>query len=161
MGAADRHASSGIARNLARAAANSAAHGQRAGKWRVVRRALRVSRPAMANNRRRRVLVVMIPAPRPIRAVQRARLWAITWTASQAPLAANFPDGRWFARPAVGAAEPRPRPARDWLPRIPELADAEIVWIGEDKDAFNRPFALDAAILTAKDEEQVRPSRGG
>ena len=52
-------------------------------------------------------------------------------------------------------------PPRDWLPRIPELADAEIVWIGEDKDAFNRPLALDAAILTAKDEEQVRPSRGG
>ncbi len=30
------------------------------------------------------------------RAVQRARLWTITWTASQAPLAANRPEGRWF-----------------------------------------------------------------
>ena len=37
----------------------------------------------------RRVLVVAICSPRPIRAVQRARLWAITCTASQAPLAAK------------------------------------------------------------------------
>ena len=37
-----------------------------------------------------------------MRAVQRARLWAITWTASQAPLAANFPEGRWF-KPTPGS----------------------------------------------------------
>ena len=37
--------------------------------------------------------MVTIPSPRPIRAVQRARLWAMTCTASQAPLAANLPDG--------------------------------------------------------------------
>ena len=30
-------------------------------------------------------------------AVQRARLCAITWTASQAPLAAKRPDGMWFS----------------------------------------------------------------
>ena len=41
--------------------------------------------------RRRRVLKFC--SPRPIRAVQRARLWAITCTASQAPLAAKRPDG--------------------------------------------------------------------
>ena len=43
-------------------------------------------------------------SPRPMRAVQRARLWAITpyrvrgrlWTASQAALAAKRPEGRWF-----------------------------------------------------------------
>ena len=35
-------------------------------------------------------------SPRPMRAVQRARLWAITWTASQAPLAGKWPEGRWF-----------------------------------------------------------------
>jgi hypothetical protein len=40
-------------------------------------------------------VVVTIHASRPIRAVQRARLWAITWTAGQAPFAANLPDGRW------------------------------------------------------------------
>ena len=44
----------------------------------------RVSRPAKEKNRRRRVLVVMVRSPRPIRAVQRARLWAITCTANQA-----------------------------------------------------------------------------
>ena len=36
-------------------------------------------------------------SPRPMRAVQRARLWAITCTASQAPLAAKRPEGRWFS----------------------------------------------------------------
>ena len=34
--------------------------------------------------------------PGPMRAVQRARLCAITCTASQAPLAAKRPDGMWF-----------------------------------------------------------------
>ena len=42
-------------------------------------------------------LGVAIRSPRPIRAVQRARLWAIVWTASQAPLAAKRPEGRWFS----------------------------------------------------------------
>ena len=39
-------------------------------------------------------LVVTIRSPRPMRAVQRARLCAITWTASQAALAAKRPEGR-------------------------------------------------------------------
>ena len=85
-------ARSGIARNLARAVRNSVAHGQRAGRWSVVRRAEWVSRPTRLNSRRRTVLAVMIPAPRPSLAVQRAMLWAMTCTASQAPLAANFPS---------------------------------------------------------------------
>ena len=45
--------------------------------------------------------MVAIRSPRPIRAVQRARLWAIVWTASQAPLAAKRPEGRWFSPDAV------------------------------------------------------------
>ena len=45
----------------------------------------RADRPAREKNRRRRV-VVAICSPRPI---SRARLWAITCTASQAPLAAK------------------------------------------------------------------------
>ena len=49
------------------------------------RRAELVSRPAREKKRRRRVLVVTTCSPRPMRAVQRARLCAITWTASQAP----------------------------------------------------------------------------
>ena len=36
-------------------------------------------------------------SPRPMRAAQRARLWAITWTASQAALAAKRPEGRWLS----------------------------------------------------------------
>ena len=44
-----------------------------------------MSRPAREKKRRRKVLVVAIGSPRPMRAVHRARLWAITWAASQAP----------------------------------------------------------------------------
>ena len=84
----------GIARSRVRAAEKSIAQGQRAGRWSVTRRAERVSRPGRLNKRRRRVLVVTMPARRPILAVQRARLWAMTCTASHAALAANLPDGR-------------------------------------------------------------------
>ena len=86
-----------MARSRAKARLNFSAQGQRSGRCRVNRRAERVSRPAREKNRRRRVLVVAIRSPRPIRAVQRARLWAIVWTASQAPLAAKRPEGRWFS----------------------------------------------------------------
>ena len=92
-----RQAGSGIACSRARARLNCSSQGQRRGRCRVNRRAERVSRPARAKNRRRRVLVVTICSPRPRRAVQRARLCAITCTASQAPLAAKRPEGRWFS----------------------------------------------------------------
>ena len=55
----------------------------------AARRAERLSRPAIEKKRRRRVLVVTTCSPRPMRAVQRARLCAIIWTASQAALAAK------------------------------------------------------------------------
>ena len=45
--------------------------------------------------------MVTICSPRPMRAVQRARLCAIACTASQAPLAAKRPEGRWFKPDAV------------------------------------------------------------
>ena len=54
-------------------------------------------RPARAKTRRLRVLVVTICSPRPMRAFQRARLQAITFTASQAALAAKRPDDIWFS----------------------------------------------------------------
>ena len=92
-----RQAGSGMARSRARARLNCSSQGQRLGRCRVIRRADRVSRPTREKNRRRRVLVVTICSPRPMRAVQRARLWAITCTASQAPLAAKRPEGRWFS----------------------------------------------------------------
>ena len=73
-----RQAGNGTARNRERAQLNWVAQGQRCGRCRVRRRAERVSRPAREKNRRRRVLVVTTCSPKPIRAVQRARLWAIT-----------------------------------------------------------------------------------
>ena len=85
MAVVRRQEGRGSARNLARAPLNWASQGQRWGRCKVRRRAERVSLPAMEKKRRRRVLVVTICSPRPMRAVQRARLWAITWTASQAP----------------------------------------------------------------------------
>ena len=84
-------------RSRARARLNWVSQGQCLGRCKVRRRAERVIRPARAKNRRRRVLVVTICSPKPMRAVQRARLWAITCTANQAPLAANRPDGMWFS----------------------------------------------------------------
>ena len=93
-----RHqAGSGRARSRARAQLTFSSHGQSRGRCRVNRRAERVIRPTRAKNRRRSVLVVTICSPRPMRAVQRARLWAITCTASQAALAAKRPEGRWFS----------------------------------------------------------------
>ena len=92
-----RQVGSGKARSRARARSNWVSQGQRFGRCSVRRRAERVSRPAREKNRRRRVLVVTTCSPRPMRAIQRARLWAITCTASQAPLAAKRPEGRWFS----------------------------------------------------------------
>jgi len=57
-------ARSGMARNRASAAVNSAAQDQRAGRWSVIRRAERVSRPTRPNRRRRSVLAVTMPQER-------------------------------------------------------------------------------------------------
>ena len=92
-----RQAGSEMARSRARARLNWVSHGQRCGRYRVRRRAERVIRPARAKTRRLSVLVVTICSPRPMPAGQRARLCAITCTASQAALAAKRPDGRWLS----------------------------------------------------------------
>ena len=91
-----RQAGSGMARSRARAETNWVSQGQRRGRCRVSWRALRVILPARERKRRRRVLVVATVSPRAMRWVQRARLWAMTCTASQAPLAGKRPEGRWF-----------------------------------------------------------------
>ena len=91
-----RQAGNGRARNRAMARVNWVSQGQPCGRCKVRRRAERVSRPAREKKRRRRVLVVTTPSSRPMRAVQRARLWASTWTASHAPLAGKRPEGRWL-----------------------------------------------------------------
>ena len=92
-----RQAGSGKARRCAKARLNRGSQGQRCGTCRVRRRAERVIRPARPKKRRLRVLVVTICSPKPVHAVQRARLRAITSTASQAPLEAKRPDGIWFS----------------------------------------------------------------
>ena len=83
-----------MARNRAKAERNWVSQGQRLGRCSMRRRALRVMRPAREKRRRRRVLVVATVSPRAMRPVQRARLWAMTCTASQAPLAGKRPEGR-------------------------------------------------------------------
>ena len=77
---------SGRARSRARALLNWFCQGQPWGRCKVRRRALRVSRPAREKKRRRRVLVVATGSPSPMRVVQRAKLWAMIWMASQAAL---------------------------------------------------------------------------
>lgn len=92
---------SGRARNRARALLNWFRQGQPWGRCRVMRRALRVMRPAREKKRRRIVLVVVTGSPSPMRVVQRAKLCAMTryrvrgglCTASQAALAGKRPDG--------------------------------------------------------------------
>ena len=88
-----------MACSRAKARLNWVSQGQRRGRCKVRRRAERVIRPTRASykTRRLRVLVITVRSPRPIRAVQRARLCAITCTASQAPLAAKRRDGMWFS----------------------------------------------------------------
>ena len=83
-----------MARSRARARVACSAQGQRRGRCKVRRRAERVCRPAVEKKRRLRVLVVTSCSLSPMRATQRARLWAITWMASQVALAAKRPDGR-------------------------------------------------------------------
>ena len=74
---AGRQAGSGMACSRAKARLNWVFQGQRRGRCKVRRRAERVIRPTRAKTRRLRVLVITVLSPRPIRAVQRARLCAI------------------------------------------------------------------------------------
>ena len=64
---------------------------------------MRVSRPAREKKRLRRVLVVASCSPRPMRVVQRAKLWAMTWTASQAPFGRLRIGGKTARRQVVEA----------------------------------------------------------
>ena len=71
---AGRQAGNGMACSRAKARLNWVSQGQRRGRCKVRRRAERVIRPTRAKTRRLRVLVITVRSPRPIRAVQRARL---------------------------------------------------------------------------------------
>ena len=143
-----RQAGSGIARSRARARLNWVSQGQRWGRCRVKRRAERVSRPARAKNRRLRVLVVTICSPRPMRAVQRSRLWAITCTASQAPLAAKRPEGRWFS------------PTPYFRSRIAFSISAWRRWSASSSRVFSVPVGAEAVIAVGGEEGQLGTGRG-
>ena len=94
---AGRQAGSGMARSRAKARVNWDSQGQRRGRCRV-RAARRAGDPShQSEDPPPEGLGGYGPFAQTNRAVQRARLWAITWTASQAPLAAKRPDGMWFS----------------------------------------------------------------
>ena len=144
-----RQVGSGMARNRARARLNFSCHGQLLGRWRVSRRAERVIRPARAKTLRRRVLVVTIRSPRPIRAVQRARLCAITCTASQAALAAKRPEGRWFS--------PTPY-LRSRMAYFLDLGVAAVVSL--QFQGLPVPVGDEAVIAVGGEESQLGTGRG-
>ena len=143
-----RQAGSGIARSRARARLNCCSQGQRRGRCRVNRRAERVSRPAREKNRRLRVLVVTICSPRPSRAVQRARLCAITWAASQAALAAKRPEGRWF------------NPTPYLRSRIAFSISAWRRWSASKFPGLPVPVGDEAVIAVGGEEGQLGTGRG-
>ena len=148
-----RQAGDGRARNRARARLNWFFQGQRFGRCKVRRRAERVSRPAREQKRRRRVLVVTTCSPRPMRAVQRARLWAITWTASQAP----------FGRLRIGGEAARgemvePDAVLEVANGVLDLGVAPMV--GLQCQGIAVPVG-DAAVIAVVDEEgQLGTGRG-
>jgi hypothetical protein len=66
-------------------------------------------------------------------------LWAITWTASQTPLAANFPDGRWF----------KPTPYFQVADRVLDLGMAPMVGLEDEGRAV--PVGADGVVPAMKD----------
>ena len=138
----------GSARNRARARLNWFSQGQRWGRCKVRRRAERVSRPARGKKRCRRVLVVTICSPRPMRAVQRARLWAITCTASQAPLAGEAARGEMV----------QPHAVLEVSDGILDLGVAAMV--GLQCQGFPLPVGDEAVIAVGGEEGQLGTGRG-
>ena len=105
-------------------------------------------RPAREKNRRRRVLVVTTCSPRPMRAVQRAMLSAITCTASQAALAAKRPEGRWF------------NPTPCLRSRMAFSISAWRRWVGLQFEHLPVPVGDEAVIAVFGEEGQLGTGRG-
>ena len=80
--------------------------------------------------------------------VQRARLWAITCTASQAPLAAKRPEGSWF----------RPTPYLRSRMAFLDLGVAAVV--GLQFQGLSVPVGDEAVIAVGGEEGQLRTGRG-
>ena len=107
----------------------------------------------MEKKRRRRVLVVTICSPRPMRAVQRARLWAITCTASQAP----------FGRLRIGGEAARgemvqPHAVLEVSDGVLDLGVAPMV--GLQCQGFPLPVGDEAVIAVGGEEGQLGTGRG-
>ena len=107
----------------------------------------------MEKKRRRRVLVVTICSPRPMRAVQRARLWAITCTASQAP----------FGRLRIGGEAARgemvqPHAVLEVSDGVLDLGVAPMV--GLEIQGFPLPVGDEAVIAVGGEEGQLGTGRG-
>ena len=83
-----------------------------------------------------------------MRAVQRARLWAITWTASQAALAAKRPEGRWL------------RPTPCLRSRMAFSISAWRRWAGLQLQGIPGPVGDEAVIAVAGEEGQLGTGRG-
>ena len=143
-----------MARSRARARLNWVSQGQLWGRCRVRRRAERVIRPAREKNRRRRVLVVTTCSPRPVRAVQRARLCAITCIASQAALGVaqslrrNGPTACGSAPRRTSGLEWRSRPrhgggGRPPAPGFPvPVGDEAVIAVGGEEDQLGTGSGL-------------------
>ena len=117
----------------------------------------------MEKKRRRRVLVVTICSPRPMRAVQRARLWAITCTASQAPLAGKRPEGETLALEAdhrrhAEIGETSSTAIADINRCLRELLRE---YNEQEREAINRHLDVLRDSLELKDDDVIRFVLGG
>ena len=86
--------------------------------------------------------------PGQCRAGQRARLWAITWAASQAPLAAKRPEGRWFS------------PTPYFRSRMTFLHLGVAAMVGFQFQCAPLPVGDEAVIAVAGEEGQLGTGRG-
>ena len=87
-------------------------------------------------------------SPRPVRAVQRARLCAITCIASQAALAAKRPDGMWFS------------PTPYFRSRMAFLDLGMAAVVGLQLQGFPVPVGDEAVIAVGGEEGQLGTGSG-
>ena len=114
---------------------------------------MRVMRPAREKKRRRRVLVVATGSSRAMRAVQRARLRTMTWTASQAP----------FGKLRIGGEAARGEMVEShavlqFPDGVPSLGVAAVV--GLQLQGVAVPVGDEGVIAVAGEQSDLRAGRG-
>ena len=137
-----------MARNRARARLNLVSQGHCWGRCRVRRRALRVSRPAREKKRRRRVLVVTICSPSPMRAVQRARVVGQHLDGQPGTVGSETPRGEMVQADAV----------LEVSDGVFDLGVAAMV--GLQIQGVPVPVGDEAVIAVGGEEGQLGPGRG-